>query len=154
LVREQAYIFFSIVFALTAAFGSEIWTHNLRQYIPDGVFSESVQQLIPAELPVNLFIITTALLLPVTEFYDSFSRVLTVTGTQRTLHLTHFVTVLPCTSVTVLTLVVACRIVRAFPGAHPPSADRPGSHCVGFHEHQPDLRHPEAHHLPFYRRHL
>lgn len=82
---SQAYIFFSIVFALTAVFGSEIWIYNLRELIPDGVFSESVEQLLPAEMPVNVFIITTALLLPVTEFYDSFSRVLKVTGTHLSL---------------------------------------------------------------------
>jgi len=79
-VQLEAYIFFSTVFALTAVFGADIWIYNLRELIPAGVFSESVEQLLPAEMPVNVFIITTALLLPVTEFYDSFSRVLKVTG--------------------------------------------------------------------------
>jgi hypothetical protein len=79
-VQLEAYIFFAIVFALTGVFGSDIWIYNLRELIPAGVFSESVEQLLPAQMSVNVFIITIALFLPVTEFYDSFTRVLKVTG--------------------------------------------------------------------------
>ena len=78
--REKAYISFSIIFALTAVFGSELWIYDLRTFIPVAALPEALQQLIPAELPFNVFLITTALLLPLTEYYDSFTRVFKVTG--------------------------------------------------------------------------
>lgn len=79
-VQLEAYIFFSIIFALTGVFGSEFWIYNLRSFIPDGVFSETFMNMLPAEIPANVLLLSVALLLPITEFYDSFTRVYTVTG--------------------------------------------------------------------------
>jgi phosphatidylglycerophosphate synthase len=79
-VQLEAYIFFSIIFALTAVFGSEIWIYNLRELLPLHLLPTDLEQMIPAEVPFNVFLITTALLLPLTEYYDSFTRVLKVTG--------------------------------------------------------------------------
>lgn len=77
---SQAYIFFAIIFALTGVFGSEIWIYNLRNFIPMASLPENIQQMLPEEIPGNVFLISVALFLPVTEFYDSFTRVYKITG--------------------------------------------------------------------------
>jgi phosphatidylglycerophosphate synthase len=74
-VQLEAYIFFSIIFAITGLFGEKVWLYDLSSLLPS-----QGQEMIPHTVPLGMVLIMLALLLPITEYYDSFSRVIKVAG--------------------------------------------------------------------------
>lgn len=79
----EAYSFIIGTFVLTAIFGEELWTFDLKTVLPISFLPFELGSKLPGELPLNIVLNTLALILPLTEYYDALARVLHTTGSYK-----------------------------------------------------------------------
>ncbi len=84
-LQLEAYLFITLVFLLTAIFGVDIWIYNIRNMIPVDYLPSVIQSKVPDEIPFNVVLLCALILLPITECYDTISRVLSVTKSTKPL---------------------------------------------------------------------